>query len=102
MRAVVYEKAHSLADFSVHLAELPEPTLRENDVLIDVRAIGVNPGEAGIRRMRSAEPGGRVLLGWEFAGVVLATGPAAQRFNVGDRVFGVSGSGHPPSGAVWN
>ncbi len=88
MKALVYEKAHSLADFSVHLAELPEPTLRENDVLIDVRAIGVNPGEAGIRRMRSAEPGGRVLLGWEFAGVVLATGPAVQRFNVGDRVFG--------------
>ena len=38
--------------------------------------------------MRSAEPGGRVLLGWEFAGVILAAGPAAQRFKVGDRVFG--------------
>jgi len=85
---LVYEKAHSLADFSIRLAEIAEPTLRENDVLVEVRAIGVNPGEAGIRSMRSAEPGGRVLLGWEFAGVVLATGPAAQRFNVGDRVFG--------------
>ncbi len=88
MKALVYEKAHSLANFSVHLAELPEPTPREDDVLIDVRAIGVNPGEAVIRRMRSAEPGGRILLGWEFAGVVLATGPAVQRFNAGDRVFG--------------
>ena len=28
------------------------------------------------------------LLGWEFAGVILAAGPAAQRFKVGDRVFG--------------
>lgn len=93
MKALVYEKAHSLADFSVHLAEVPEPTLRENDVLVDVRAIGVNPGEAGIRRMRSAEPGGRVLLGFEFAGVVLATGPAAQRFKVGDRVFGTGDMG---------
>ena len=88
MKALVYEKAHSLADFSVHLAEIAEPTLRENDVLIDVRAIGVNRGEATIRSRRSAEPGGRVLLGWEFAGVILAAGPAAQRFNVGDRVFG--------------
>jgi NADPH2:quinone reductase len=64
------------------------PTPRENDVLVDVRAIGVNPGEATIRSMCSAEPGGRSLLGWEFAGVVSAVGAAVARFKVGDRVFG--------------
>jgi NADPH:quinone reductase-like Zn-dependent oxidoreductase len=88
MKALVYEKAHSLADFAIKLVEIPIPTLRENDVLIDVRAIGVNPGEAAIRSMRSVEPGGRVLLVWEFAGVVSAVGAAVARFKVGDRVFG--------------
>ena len=88
MKALVYEKAHSLSDFSIHLADVAEPELRENDLLIDVRAIGVNRGEATIRTLRSAEPGGRVLLGWEFAGFVLAAGPSAQGFKVGDRVFG--------------
>ena len=88
MKALVYEKAHSLADFSIHLADVAEPELRESDLLIDVRAIGVNRGEATIRSLRSAEPGSRILLGWEFAGVVLATGPSAQGFKVGDRVFG--------------
>ena len=88
MKALVYEKAHSLADFSIHLADVAEPEIRENDLLIDVRAIGVNRGEATIRSLRSAEPGGRVLLGWEFAGVVLATGPSTQGFKAGDRVFG--------------
>lgn len=88
MKALVYEKAHSLADFAIHLADVEEPALRDQDLLVEVRAIGVNPGEAGIRSMKSAEPGGRVLLGWEFAGVVVGAGPAVERFKVGDRVFG--------------
>jgi zinc-binding alcohol dehydrogenase family protein len=88
MKALVYEKAHKLEDFAIKLVEVPEPTLRENDVLVEVRAIGVNPGEALIRAVRSAVPGGRVLLGWEFAGVVIEAGAAAPRFRAGDRVFG--------------
>ena len=88
MKALVYEKAHSLADFAIHLADVEEPALRDQDVLVEVHAIGINPGEAGIRSMKSAEPGGRVLLGWEFAGIVVGAGPAVERFKVGDRVFG--------------
>jgi zinc-binding alcohol dehydrogenase family protein len=88
MKALVYEKAHNLDDFAIQLIEMAEPTLREFDVLVDIRAIGINPGEAFIRRTRSAGPGGRVLLGWEFAGVVAGTGPAVRNFKAGDRVFG--------------
>jgi zinc-binding alcohol dehydrogenase family protein len=88
MKALVYETAHDLADFALELAEVSEPTVHKQDVLVEVRAIGVNPGEAFIRRLRSAEPGGRILLGWEFAGVVTAVGDEVQRFTVGERVFG--------------
>jgi NADPH:quinone reductase len=88
MKALVYERAHSLEDFAITLAEIPEPTLRELDVLIDVHAVGINPGETFIRRTRSAEPGGRVLLGWEFAGVIVETGSGVSGFKTGDRVFG--------------
>jgi NADPH:quinone reductase len=87
MKALVYERAHSLEDFAIKLAEISEPTLRELDVLVDVHAIGINPGETFIRRTRSAEPGGRVLLGWEFAGVVVETGSSVRGFKTGDRVF---------------
>ena len=88
MRALTYRIAHDVADFALELTEVAEPTVRELDVLVDVRAVGVNPGEASIRRTRSAEPGGRVLLGWEFAGVVVETGAAVAGFSRGDRVFG--------------
>jgi NADPH:quinone reductase-like Zn-dependent oxidoreductase len=39
MKALVYEKAHSLADFAIKLVEIPVPTPRENDVLVDVRTM---------------------------------------------------------------
>jgi zinc-binding alcohol dehydrogenase family protein len=70
------------------LVDVDEPRLRDGDLLVEVRAIGMNPGEALIRSVRSAEPGGRVILGWEFAGVVTETGPSATGFTVGDRVMG--------------
>jgi NADPH:quinone reductase len=88
VKALVYEKAHDLDNFAVRLVEVAEPTLRDLDVLVEIHAIGINPGEAYIRRTRSAEPGGRALLGWEFAGVVVHAGYAVRKFEVGDRVFG--------------
>ncbi|MDQ0778959.1 NADPH2:quinone reductase [Streptomyces aurantiacus] len=88
MKALAYEKAHSLDAFAIELIDTAEPRLREADLLVGIRAVGINPGEAAIRQMRSAEPGGRVILGWEFAGVVEAVGPEASGFAVGDRVMG--------------
>jgi zinc-binding alcohol dehydrogenase family protein len=88
VKALAYEKAHSLDAFALELAGVAEPGLRDADLLVEVRAVGVNPGEAAVRRMRSAGPGGRVILGWEFAGVVTAAGPAVAGFTAGDRVMG--------------
>jgi NADPH:quinone reductase len=88
VKALVYEKAHDLHDFTMRLVEVAEPTLRDLDVLVEIHAIGINPGEAFIRRTRSAEPGGRALLGWEFSGVVVRAGSAVRNFKVGNRVFG--------------
>lgn len=89
MKALAYEKAHPLEEFAIDLVDVTEPQLRDTDLLVGVRAVGINPGEALIRRSRSAGPGGRVVLGWEFAGVVQAVGPAVTGFAVGDRVTGL-------------
>ena len=88
MKALVYENAHTLEEFAIKLADVPEPALRELDVLIDVHAVAINPGETFFRRTRSAELGGRVILGWEFAGVVAQIGPLVRTLKAGDRVFG--------------
>ncbi|GAB7046776.1 zinc-binding dehydrogenase [Catenuloplanes indicus] len=88
MKALAYEKAHSLDAFAIELVDTAEPRMRDTDLLVSVRAVGINPGEAAIRRTRSAAPGGRVILGFEFAGVVKAAGPRAPGFAAGDRVLG--------------
>jgi NADPH:quinone reductase len=38
--------------------------------------------------MRRAEPGGRIILGWEFSGVIVEVGTAVTGFAAGDRVMG--------------
>ncbi|MFD4675344.1 alcohol dehydrogenase catalytic domain-containing protein [Lentzea sp. NPDC058450] len=88
MKALTYQKAHPLDAFAIERTDVADPQPRDRDLLVQVAAIGINPGETLIRRMRGAAPGGRVVLGWEFAGVVTAIGSATSGFAVGDRVMG--------------
>ena len=84
MRALAYEKAHPLDAFRIQEMNVAEPNLLDADLLVDIRAVGLNPGEALIRSLRSAETGGRVILGWEFARVVIQAGSTAKGFAAGD------------------
>jgi NADPH:quinone reductase-like Zn-dependent oxidoreductase len=80
----------------LHLTEVPNPTPKENEVLIKVYATTVNRTDCGFR---SAEyfisrffsglfkPKNQVL-GNEFAGVIEATGKNVTNFQPGDKVFG--------------
>lgn len=71
-------------------AELPEPRLGAGDVLVRVRAAGVNPLDSKIRDgdfkliLRYRPP---FVLGHDVAGVVTRVGSAVRRFKVGDEVY---------------
>ncbi|QWT19509.1 zinc-binding alcohol dehydrogenase family protein [Bacillus sp. NP157] len=67
--------------------DLPEPTLREHDILVEVRAVSVNPVDTKVRRNGDIPADGPRILGWDAAGIVRATGPLATRFKPGDRVW---------------
>ena len=98
MKALAYEKAHTIDAFALELVEVGEATLRDSDLEIEIRAIGINPGEAFMRQTRSAPPRGRVILGLEFAGVVSTVGKHVDGFTVGDRVMG---TGDPGRDGCW-
>jgi len=70
--------------------EAPEPTVGTHDVLIDVRAAGVNVLDAKIRdgEFKVFLPyKAPFVLGHDVAGVVSRVGPSVTRFSVGDEVY---------------
>src|SRR5262245_54782310 len=88
MRAVGYQKslpidnAASLADI-----QLPDPTPTGRDLLVEVRAVSVNPIDCKVRMRAGAEAPNWKVLGYDAAGVVKATGPEVTLFKAGDAVF---------------
>ncbi|HEX9183275.1 MAG TPA: zinc-binding alcohol dehydrogenase family protein [Burkholderiales bacterium] len=80
----------SLLDVEV---EQPQPTGR--DLLVEVRAIAVNPVDTK-RRAAGPRPATELkILGWDAAGVVAATGPNVEMFKPGDKVY-YAGSNQRP------
>lgn len=90
----------------VTIAEIAEPVIADNQLLVAVHASSVTTADWRLRA--SAFPGGMWLagrlmtglfrprnriLGMEFSGVVSRTGPKVTRFAPGDAVFGNAGSG---------
>lgn len=67
--------------------QLPELTPGPRDLLVEVRAISVNPVDTKIRLGVTPEPGTAKVLGWDAAGVVKAVGSEVSLFKAGDRVF---------------
>jgi zinc-binding alcohol dehydrogenase family protein len=62
--------------------DVPQPGPR--DLLVDVRAVSVNPVDTKIRAGNSSA--GRIL-GFDAAGIVVATGSEVTRFTTGDEVY---------------
>ncbi|WP_204138475.1 zinc-dependent alcohol dehydrogenase family protein [Halomicronema sp. CCY15110] len=75
------------------LAELPLPTLRQDtDILVKLKAAGVNPIDTKIRGRGSLVPGADLtVLGCDGAGVVETVGDRVRHFSPGDEVFFCSG-----------
>lgn len=90
MRAVTITEDNRLS-----VQEHPDPAPGTGEVLVRVRAAGLNG--ADIHQLRGgypAPPGSPPdIPGLEFAGEVMECGPGAHRFSVGDRVMSIVGGG---------
>jgi NADPH:quinone reductase-like Zn-dependent oxidoreductase len=90
MRAVIVERLGGPEVLTVAERDDPEPLPTE--VVVRVRAAGVNPVDVKTRAgsgMRSVLGDPPFVVGWDVAGVVEAVGRGVTRFAVGDEVFGM-------------
>ncbi len=87
MKAIAYIQHGLPIDDPLALVdvELPDPAPGPRDLLVEVRAVSVNPVDTKVRR-GSPTQAPRVL-GWDAAGVVRAVGAQVTLFKPGDEVF---------------
>lgn len=88
-------RAVTIRDKEILVEEHPDPKPGAGEVLVRVRAAGLNGADMMQRRgLYPAPPGSpRDIPGLELAGEVQALGPGAERFQVGDRVMAIVGGG---------
>ncbi|TMV09169.1 NADPH:quinone oxidoreductase family protein [Ruegeria sediminis] len=79
---------------TLELTELPDPVPKKGELLVRVRAAGVNfPDTLMIRDLYQMKPPRPFAPGGEIAGEVLAIGEGVEGFKTGDRVLALTGHG---------
>lgn len=71
----------------VEQLDVATPAPNGQDILVEVKAVGINPVDTKVRERAAATKDAPVILGYDAAGVVKAVGDKASRFQVGDEVF---------------
>lgn len=87
MKAIGYTSSLPITDENaLQDFELPEPQPGPRDLLVDVRAVSVNPVDVKVRA-RVDPAGAPKVLGYDASGVVRAVGADVTLFKPGDEVF---------------
>lgn len=88
MKAIAYYQSLPISDpLSLQDIELAEPVAGPRDLLVEVKAISVNPVDTKVRQNVQPEGGDAKVLGWDVAGIVKAVGSEVTLFQPGDKVF---------------
>jgi NADPH:quinone reductase-like Zn-dependent oxidoreductase len=75
---------------TLQLMNLPVPEIKPGEILVKVKAAGINPVDWKIREgyIKDLFPYEfPIILGWDAAGIVEQAGPAVTRFRQGDEIF---------------
>jgi zinc-binding alcohol dehydrogenase family protein len=103
MKAVAYttpgpiDREDALIDITV---DIPQATGR--DLLVNVKAVSVNPVDTKLRRKQAPLSGQWGILGFDAAGIVDAVGPEVEHFQPGDAVFYAGSLARPGTNSEYH
>jgi len=88
-------RALTIDDGALAVEQRPDPEPSDGEILVAVRAAGLNGADMLQRKGAYPAPPGSPadIPGLELAGEVVARGPGAERFALGDRVMAIVGGG---------
>lgn len=92
MKAIILEKTGGVENLK--LAQIKKPDIKEKEVLVEVKALSINPVDYKVRENEDVltmiygaqRP---AVLGWDISGIVAETGSNVTTLEKGDRVFGM-------------
>ena len=91
MKAIVLKEFGEVRNLTQ--TEVIVPQINEKEVLIEVKALSINPvdiktrkGGAQADKFRNKNP---IILGWDISGKIVAKGKLVNQFEIGDEVFGM-------------
>jgi len=88
MKAIGYQTSLPIDDAQALVdITLPDPVAQGHDLLVEVRAVSVNPVDTKVRKSAQPDAGAWKVLGWDATGIVKAVGPDVTLFQPGDRVW---------------
>jgi NADPH2:quinone reductase len=102
MRAVAYQNPQPIsAETSLIDVALPTPEATGRDLLVEIKAVSVNPVDTKVRAGVTPEKGQSKVIGWDAAGIVKAVGADVAMFKPGDEVFYAGAINRPGSNAEF-
>lgn len=91
MKAITLKEPGGIENLIIK--EIPKPVLKQGELLVQVKAISINPVDVKTRqgkgvygRIREDNP---IIIGWDISGIVAEGGPGAVSFNKNEEVFGM-------------
>lgn len=88
MKAIGYQKSLPIEnELSLQDIELETPTAHGHDILVEVKAVSVNPVDFKIRQAMPAAEGEYKVIGWDATGIVKSVGENVSLFKPGDKVW---------------
>ncbi|WP_312404294.1 zinc-dependent alcohol dehydrogenase family protein [Rhizobium sp.] len=89
MKALVLSAFGSTDNFAVN--NIPDPVLRQGQVLVRIAAASLNPIDNKIREGLPIGPALPAVLGCDFSGTIVEVGDNVSGYSIGDEVYGLAG-----------